>query len=81
MTDEEIAVVAEELAKNGGPSWYPARVQGPLTRMVTEGYHEQARVVIAALDHLRTGGNTSQTLEAQRGRAPGVSRRDLVGDV
>jgi hypothetical protein len=65
MTDEEIEVVAEELAKSGGTSCYPGRVQGPLMRVVTEHYREQACAVIAALDHLRTGGDSPQMSEAR----------------
>jgi hypothetical protein len=53
MTDDEIQVVAEELAKVGGLSWYPGRPSGAFLRAVSEDYREQARVVIATLDHLR----------------------------
>lgn len=56
MTEEEVEVVAEELAKIGGTAWYPGRQQGPLLREVTERYREQARVVIAALEHKRASG-------------------------
>ena len=41
MTDEEIEVVAEELAKRNGSSWYPGRMQGPLTRLVTDYYRDK----------------------------------------
>jgi len=41
MTDEEIEVVAEELAKGDGSSWYPGRRQGPLTRLVTDCYRDK----------------------------------------
>jgi hypothetical protein len=41
MTDEEIEVVAEELAKRDGSSWYPGRMQGPLTRLVTDYYRDK----------------------------------------
>ena len=53
MSDDEIEVVAEELAKAGGPSWYPGRVRGPLLRLVTDRHREQARAVIALLGQLR----------------------------
>ena len=36
MTDEEIEGVTEEPAKRDGSSWYPGRMQGPLTRLVTD---------------------------------------------
>ncbi|MXQ14098.1 hypothetical protein [Microvirga makkahensis] len=55
MTEEEIEVVAEELAKIGGTAWYPGRQHGPILRAVTERYREQARVVIAALERMRAG--------------------------
>ncbi len=55
MTEEEVELVAEELAKIGGTAWYPGRQQGPLLRAVTERYREQARVVIAALERMRNG--------------------------
>jgi hypothetical protein len=55
MTEEEIEVAAEELAKVGGTSWYPGRESGTLTRLVTDRHRECARVAIAALDRLRAG--------------------------
>jgi hypothetical protein len=81
MTDEEIEVVAEELAKSGGTSCYPGRVRGPLMRVVTDHYREQACAVIAALDHLRTGGDSSRTLDARRMGPPETFQRNSVGDV
>jgi len=53
MTDEEIEVVAQELAKVGGLSWYPGRTPGPLLRSVGERYRDRARVAIAALERLK----------------------------
>ncbi len=53
MTDEEIEIVAQELAKIGGTSWYPGREPGAMLRLVTERYRDQARVMIRAFDHLR----------------------------
>ena len=53
MTEEEIEIVAEELAKAGGHSWSPERTQGTLLRAVSERYRDRARVAIAALDRLR----------------------------
>jgi len=38
MTDDEIQVVAEELAKAGGLSWYPGRSSGAFLRAVSQGY-------------------------------------------
>jgi hypothetical protein len=53
MTDDEIQIVAEELAKIGGLSWYPGRPSGAFVRAVSEGYLEQARTVITTLDGMR----------------------------
>jgi hypothetical protein len=35
---DEVQIVAEELAKVGGVSWYPGRGPGSLTRVVTDRY-------------------------------------------
>ena len=75
MTDEEIEVVAEELAKSGGLSWYPGRTQEPHMRLVTDHYREQVRAMIAALDHLRTGGESSRSpVPGTVGLPEGVNR-------
>jgi hypothetical protein len=82
MTDDEIEVVAEELVKSGGLSWYPGRVQGSLMRLVTDRYREQARAVIAALEHLRRGGgDTSQMPDGRRVGSPGAIHCDPVSAV
>jgi hypothetical protein len=60
MTEEEVELVAQEMAKVGGVSWYPGRTSGGLLRNVGERYRDRARVAIAALDRLRAGKNTSQ---------------------
>jgi hypothetical protein len=57
MTDDEIEVVAEELAKISGPSSHRGREPGPLMRVVTDRYRDRARAAIAALNRLRTGRN------------------------
>lgn len=59
MTEEEIEIVAEELAKIGGVSWYPGREQGTLMRLVTDRYRDRARVAIEALDRYRAGRSVS----------------------
>ena len=59
MSEEEVELVAEELAKIGGTAWYPGRQQGALLREVTERYREQARVVIAALERMRAGSEAA----------------------
>lgn len=53
MTEEEIEIVAEELAKIGGVAWYPGREKGTLMRVVSDRYRDRARVAIEALDRYR----------------------------
>ncbi|HZH12684.1 MAG TPA: hypothetical protein VEZ24_20215 [Microvirga sp.] len=53
MTEEEIEIVAEELAKIGGVSWYPGREKGTLMRVVSDRFRDRARVAIEALDRYR----------------------------
>lgn len=55
MTEEEIEIVAEELAKIGGVTWYPGRETGTLMRVVCDRYRDRARVAIEALERHRTG--------------------------
>ena len=59
MTEAEIEIVAEELAKIGGVSWYPGREQGTLMRVVTDRYRDRARIAIEALDRYRASQKTS----------------------
>ena len=54
MTENEVEVVAAELAKAGGVSWYPGRERGPLKHVVNR-YRDRARLAIAALDRFRAG--------------------------
>jgi len=68
MREDEIEVVAEELAKIGGLSWYPGRPDGAFLRAVSDGYREQARAVIDALERLRVDG-TRRTIGEEPGSA------------
>jgi hypothetical protein len=63
LTDEEIEVVAGELAKIGGTSWYPGREEGSIIRVISDRYRDRARIAIAALERYRAGGG-SQAVEA-----------------
>ncbi|WP_210497287.1 hypothetical protein [Microvirga antarctica] len=56
MTDEEIEIVAQELAKVGGTSWYPGRQHGGMVRVVSDRYRDQARLIIEAFDRLHVCG-------------------------
>src|SRR4051794_18808226 len=84
MTDEEVEVVAEELAKVGGTAWHPGRGQGPFLRAVTERYREQARAVIATLERLRASNEAAIPLDHgkagdQEGADP--SRPNAIPDI
>ncbi|MET0428125.1 MAG: hypothetical protein ABW026_06460 [Microvirga sp.] len=56
MSEEEIEIVAEELAKVGGTAWYPGREKGPLVRLVSDRYRDRAKIAIAALERHRAKG-------------------------
>jgi hypothetical protein len=59
VTEEEVEVVAEELAKAGGVSWYAGREPGPLQQVISDRYRDRARVAIAALDRFRAARKAS----------------------
>jgi len=71
MTEEEIEIVAEELAKIGGVTWYPGREKGTLMRVVCDRYRDRARVAIEALDRYRCGRQAS--LSQDNGQADRLS--------
>jgi hypothetical protein len=71
MTEEEIEIVAEELAKIGGVTWYPGREKGTLMRVVCDRYRDRARVAIEALDRYRSGRQAS--LSQDNGQADRLS--------
>ena len=66
MTEEEIEIVAEELAKIGGVTWYPGREKGTLMRVVCDRYRDRARVAIAALDRHRAAQQASPLSQDNR---------------
>ena len=66
MTEEEIEVVAEELAKIGGVTWYPGREKGSLIRVVCDRYRDRARVAIEALERYRAGRDAALTQDNER---------------
>ncbi len=67
MTEEEIEVVAEELAKVGGVTWYPGREKGSLMRVVSDRYRDRARVAIEALERHRASKQGSGTIYQDNG--------------
>ena len=79
MTEEEIAVVAEELAKIGGVTWYPGREKGSLVRVVCDRYRDRARVAIEALERYRASRQASLAQDNDRiGDRPTVERTRAV---
>lgn len=85
MTEEEIEVVAEELAKIGGVSWYPGREKGTLMRVVHDRYRDRARVAIQALERHRASRQASPILQdngtseqhTPQGYAPPEARNEI----
>ena len=68
VAEDEIEVVAEELAKAGGLSWYPGRQHGSLLRVVSDRYRDRARLAIAALDRYRAqkaGADATDSVETE----------------
>ncbi len=63
MSEDEVDVVAAELAKAGGVGWYPGRERGPLKHVVNR-YRDRARLAIAALDRFRAGQQSALAAEA-----------------
>lgn len=74
MTEKEVDVVAEELARLGGSSWYPGRSEDPVLRVVTERFRERARAAIAALDRYRAGV-AAGSIAISSGTCPGERLR------
>jgi hypothetical protein len=70
MTEEEIEVVAEELAKIGGVTWYPGRERGTLMRVVCDRYRDRARVAIEALERYRAAKQASVSQDNERPATP-----------
>ena len=64
MTDDEVEVVAAELAKAGGLSWHSGQGHGPV-KLVMDRYRDRARLAIAALDRFRIAkqGTASDPVE------------------
>lgn len=52
MTDDEVEVVAAELAKAGGVSWHSGQESGPM-KLVMNRYRDRARQAIATLERFR----------------------------
>ena len=81
MTDEEIEVVAEELAKIGGVTWYPGREKGSLLRVVCDRYRDRARVAIEALERCRAVREAALTQDNERARDIAARQFDYNDDI
>jgi hypothetical protein len=77
MTEEEIEVVAEELAKIGGVTWYPGREKGTLMRVVCDRYRDRAKMAIEALERYRAGRQASLTQDNEQISKLSISSSDL----
>jgi hypothetical protein len=69
MTDDEVELVAQALAKAGGTAWYPGPGHGTLIRLVSDRYRERARLAITALDRHRAqmvSGDASETAQEKQ---------------
>ncbi|MBQ0819659.1 hypothetical protein HPT29_016265 [Microvirga terrae] len=75
MTEEEIEIVAEELAKIGGVTWYPGREKGTLMRVVCDRYRDRARVAIEALERYRASQQAALAQDNMQGDAPPTTCR------
>jgi hypothetical protein len=74
MTEEEVEVVAEELAKIGGVTWYPGREKGTLMRVVCDRYRDRARAAIEALERHRAVRQTPVSQDNEKRDAPSPPR-------
>jgi hypothetical protein len=81
MTEEEIEVVAEELAKIGGVAWYPGREKGNLIRVVCDRYRDRARLAIEALERYRASREASPIQDNERVPDVAVQRSTYNEDI
>ena len=81
MTEEEVEIVAQEMAKIGGTTWYPGRTSGAVLRVVNERYKDRARVAIAALERLRAGNEALNETSAPQECTPSVDPSLQVGAI
>ena len=81
MTEDEVEIVAQEMAKIGGTTWYPGRTSGAVLRVVNERYRDRARVAIAALERLRAGKEVLNDTLAQQASKPSADASLQVGTI
>jgi hypothetical protein len=75
VTEDEIEVVAEELAKAGGLSWYPGRQHGSLLTVVSDRYRDRARLAIAALNRYRAQKASAASTDSVETEPPPIPAR------
>jgi hypothetical protein len=81
MTEEEVEIVAQEMAKIGGVAWYPGRTNGAVLRVVNDRYKDRARVAIATLERLRAGKEASNETSAPQQSKPSADPSLQVGTI
>jgi hypothetical protein len=81
MTDEEVEVVAEELAKIINVPWSPGYEKSPFGRVVSEGQRAEARVIIAALERIRPNRDCSPCDPPQSHQPKAMGGWGISGDV
>jgi hypothetical protein len=81
MTEEEVEIVAQEMAKIGGVGWYPGRTDGAVLRVVNQRYRDRARVAIAALERLRAGRDTTEETSPLQEGTPSADAGLQVGTI
>ena len=81
MTEDEIEIVAQEMAKIGGTTWYPGRSTGAVLRVVNERYRDRARVAIATLERLRAGNDASDEAPHSHRSTPPANPSLQVGTI
>jgi hypothetical protein len=64
VTDDEVQIVAEELARMSGTTWYLGRKPGSLPLVLMDRYRDRVRGAIAALD--RYWGNRAALCAGQQ---------------
>src|SRR5690606_38242920 len=79
MSEEEVERVAEELAKEGGVTWYPGREPNAILRVVSDRYRDRARVAIAALDRFRAARQSAEPADASAGNPDHVQSNPKPG--
>jgi hypothetical protein len=65
MTDDEVEVVARELAKAGGVTWCPDRAGDSLLKIVSDRYRDRARLAIAAVERCRAQASSAEASSAK----------------